>query len=157
MLERPEGTGGGTMPRAVATTTIKRPVEDVWAVVSDPTTTPKWRDSLLSVEKTSDEPTGVGSTFRGTGTMFGRHNQTEFTVAEFEADRTFAIATMTPFPLTITIVLEPAEDGTRVEMIADAEPRGFLKLAQPLMVSLGRRNNQKDLGKLRDLLERDVI
>jgi len=145
------------MPRVVASTTIKRPVEEVWAVVGDPTNTPKWRDSLLSVEKTSDAPMRVGSTFRGTGSMFGRHNRTEFTVAEVEVNRKLAVTTVTPFPFTITLALEPADKGTRIRMIADMQPRGFFKLAQPIMMTMGKRNNQNDLEKLRDLLESGAL
>lgn len=142
---------------ALASTTIKRPVEEVFAVVSDATNHPKWRSTLLSVTKTSEGPTGMGTTYRGTGKMFGRHQDTEFTVTEFDVNRTFAVAATKPFPLTITIALEPTTEGTRLDMVADAEPGGFFKLAQPLMMAIGGRRNQSDLEKLRDLMEAKAL
>ena len=145
------------MPRVVASTTIKRPVEEVFAVVSDATTGPKWRPSLLSVTKTSEGPTGVGTTYRSTGTMFGRHQDIEHTVTEFDVNRRFAVTATKPFPITITMALEPTADGTRLDMFADAKPGGFFRLAQPLMMAIGGRRNQSDLEKLRDLIEAKTV
>ena len=99
----------------------------------------------------------MGTTYRGTGKMFGRHQDTEFTVTEFDVNRTFAVAATKPFPLTITIALEPTTEGTRLDMVADAEPGGFFKLVQPLMMAIGRRRNQSDLEKLRDLMEAKAL
>ena len=95
------------MPRSVVSVAIKRPVEDVFAVLSDPTNTPKWNSTLLSAKKTSDGPTGVGTTVQSTGKMFGRQLKTEFTVTEFEVNRRYAVTSTKPFPLPMTLALEP--------------------------------------------------
>ena len=145
------------MPRSVVSVAIKRPVEDVFAVVSDPTNTPKWNSTLLSATKTSDGPTRVGTTVQSTGKMFGRHLETHFTVTEFEVNRRFAVTATKPFPLTMTLALEPTADGTRVDLTADVEPGGFFKLASPLMVRMGKRQNQSNLENLREMLEAKAL
>lgn len=145
------------MPRTVASVAIKRPVEDVFAVVSDPTNTPTWNSTLVSATKTSDGPTGVGTTVLGTGKMFGRQIETEFTVTAFEMNRRFGVTATRPFPLTITLALEAITGGTRVEMTSDVEPGGFFKLAAPLMVRMGKRQNRTNLENLRDMLEANAL
>ena len=50
---------------------IDRPVEDVWAYVSDVTNHPEFGPSLTS-EWTSEGPPGVGSTYRSTSRFLGR-------------------------------------------------------------------------------------
>jgi uncharacterized protein YndB with AHSA1/START domain len=145
------------MPRRVASVPIKRRVEDVFAVVSDPTNTPKWNSSLVSATKTSDGPTGVGTTVQSTGNMFGRQLETEFTVTEFEVNRRFAVTATKPFPLTMTLTLKPISGGTRVDLTADVEPGGLFKLASPLMVRMGKRQNQSNLENLREMLEAKAL
>lgn len=145
------------MPRSVVSVVVKRPVEDVFAVVSDPTNTPKWNSTLLSATKTSDGPTKVGTTFQSTGEMFGRQLTTEFTVTELEVNRRFAVTSTKPFPLTMALALEPTTGGTRIDLIADVEPSGFFKIVGPLMVRMGRRQNQRNLENLRDMLETKAL
>jgi len=145
------------MPRSVVSVAIKRPVEDVFAVLSDPTNTPKWNSTLLSAKKTSDGPTGVGTTVQSTGKMFGRQLKTEFTVTEFEVNRRYAVTSTKPFPLTMTFALEPTTGGTRVDLTADVEPGGFFKIVGPLMVRMGERQNRTNLENLRHMLEAKAL
>jgi uncharacterized protein YndB with AHSA1/START domain len=44
-------------------TTIDRPVEEVFRFVEDETNIPKWDNDLLKATKTSDGPIGPGTTF----------------------------------------------------------------------------------------------
>jgi hypothetical protein len=48
---------------------------------------------------------------------------------------------------------EPAADGTRVIETVEVEPGGFFKLAQPLLVRQQQSQMEKDLKKLKELLE----
>ena len=52
---------------------------------------------------------------------------------------------------------EPIEGGTRVTETYQAEPGGFFKLAEPLMVRMGKRQFQSDLDNLKDLMEANAL
>ena len=145
------------MPRANVSIAIERPVQDVFAVVSNPTNMPKWNSTLLSATKTSDGPTGVGTTVQSTGNMFGRQLQTEFTVTEFEVNRRFAVTATKPFPLVMTVALEPTTGGTRVDLTADVAPSGLFRLAGPLMARMGKRQARRNLENLRGMLEAEAL
>ena len=61
------------MVRAEVSTTIKRPVEEVFAVMSDASKNAKWVSGASETTKTSDGPIGVGTTWHGAGKFLGRH------------------------------------------------------------------------------------
>ncbi len=45
------------------------------------------------------------------------------------------------------------EGGTQFTLVSDVEPTGMYKLLGPLFGWMGRRRNQADVEKLRDILE----
>ena len=49
------------MVRAEVSTTVKRPIEQVFAVMSDASKNPKWASGISETTKTSDGPIGVGT------------------------------------------------------------------------------------------------
>ena len=49
--------------------------------------------------------------------------------------------------------LVPVDNGTQFTLVADVEPSGVYKLLGPLFAWQGRRRNQADVEKLRDILE----
>ena len=49
--------------------------------------------------------------------------------------------------------LVPVDGGTQFTLLADVEPTGLYKLLGPLFGWMGRRQNQADVERLRDILE----
>jgi len=137
--------------------TIKRPVGEVFAVLGDPANTPRWTSGMQTVTKTSDGPIGVGTTYHSTAKILGRRLEGDAEITAFEADRRIAVRGAVPFPVTISYALEPVADGTRVVQTIHAEPGGFFKLAQPILPTMLKRQGQGDLDTLRDLMEADAL
>lgn len=145
------------MARAEVSTTIKRPIEEVFAVLSDPSNNPKWISGSVETTKTSDGPIGVGTTWHGVGKFLGRRIDGDAKFTEFEANRKLTAAATSPFPVTIEITLEPVAGGTRVNQTVEGEPGGFFKLVGPLLETVAKRQFQNDLDNLRDLMEADAL
>ena len=145
------------MVRAEVSTTIKRPVEEVFAVMSDASKNPKWASGISETTKTSDGPIGVGTTWHGVGKFLGRRIESDTTYTEFEANRKFTAELTTPFPATIAFSFVAVADGTRVNQVFDGEPGGFFKLAGPLLVAAAKRQFKNDLDTFRDLMEGDAL
>lgn len=145
------------MVRAQLGTTIKRPVEEVFAVMSDLSHNPRWISAVSETTKTSDGPIGVGTTWHSVGKFLGRRMESDTNCTQFEPNRSFTYEATTPFPMTVAFTFEAVADGTRVEQVVDAEPGGFFKLAGPLLVTPAKRQFQNDLDTLRDLLEADAL
>jgi len=145
------------MMRVEVSTTIKRPIEEVFAVMSDSTNRPKWQSSVSEMTKTSDGPIGVGTTWHAISKLFGRRVEGDAEYTEYEANRTFSMKSTTPFPTTMVFTFEAVAGGTRVDQAVDAEPSGLHKLAGPLLASGAKRDMQNHLDNLRGLMEGDAL
>jgi len=133
---------------------IKRPVEEVFAFLSDLENNLKWRSSQIEVQKTSTGPIGVGTTYRMVNNVLGHRLETEAEVTEYEPNRKFtSIDKSGNFPLVAQRFFEPVKGGTRVRLVLKAEPGGFVKLAEPLVASMGKRRFETDVANLKDLME----
>jgi hypothetical protein len=49
--------------------------------------------------------------------------------------------------------VSPVEGGSQFTLFADIEPTNWLRFLGPFFTWIGRRQNQRDVEKLRDILE----
>ncbi len=137
---------------------INRPVEEVFAVLSNLENNPKWSSGFLEVKKMSEGPIGVGTTWRATQKALGQRIEGEAEVTEYEPSRKSALKSRSgPIPAKIWQTFEPVEGGTRVSIVFEAQPGGFFKLAEPLVMSMLKRNFESDLANLKDLMEAHAL
>ena|SRR5689334_12091234 len=146
------------MARIEINLVINRPVEEVFAFVSNSENLPRWRSTSLEIKKTSDGSLGVGSTFKGRFTFLGRQFDGNIVVTAHEPNQVY-VSRMAegPFPLETGYTLEPVEDGTHVSFVVEGEPGGFFKLAEPLVVSMAKRAYTTDLQNLKEMLEAQAL
>ena len=145
------------MAKLEISTVINRPVEEVFAFLSNPENDPKWR-SGIEVKKTSEGPIGVGATYRTVVTALGRRIEGEIEFTEYEPNRGYAVKSKSgPFPVENGVTFERVEGGTRVTLTTVAEPGGFFKLAEPLLVSMVKRQFEADFVNLKDLMEAHAL
>jgi uncharacterized membrane protein len=138
--------------------TINRPVEDVFAVLSKLEDTPKWSSTAIEAKITSAVPIGVGATARYVDKFLGRRFESEVEITEFEPNRKLTMqSTSGPFPFRGSLTLEGTAGRTQVSGTFEAEPGGFFKLAEPLLVRIGKRQFESDLANLKDLMEASAL
>lgn len=142
------------MARGEASIVINRPVEAVGDYLDDPGRQVEWQAGALENEKTSEGPTAVGTTYRGALVFLGRRLEWTSEVVELEPyKRIKQNITVGPLALEETYILEPVEGGTRFTIVNEGEPRGFFKLADPLVVRLLQRTLEGNLASLKEILE----
>lgn len=135
-------------------TMIGRPVDEVFAAITDLAQTPMWTPGLSEARQTSDGPLAPGATIVFTGTFFGRSFKSNAVCTGLTENKLFATKTTTaPFYLEVETALEPTPDGTQVTSIYRGESRGFVKLAEPLVIRMGRKQFETANENLRILLE----
>ena len=134
---------------------INRPVEEVFAFVTDYETHLQWQSGILEAKITSEGPLGVGSQYTYMMQLLGRRLETAGEITEHEPPSKHGWkATSGPFPVFQGAFLFEAVDGsTKVTMVAEAEPGGFFKLAEPLALRMTQRQLETSLNNLKDLLE----
>lgn len=63
-----------------------------------------------------------------------------------------------PFPMETTYTWEDIAAGaTRMTLRNRGNPAGFARIAGPIMAGAMRRANRKDLSRLKQILEREVV
>ncbi len=86
--------------------------------------------------------------------FLGRKIESTSEVTEFEPNKKVSLkVTSGPIPFEATTSFEAQEDGTRVSTVANAELGGFFRIAEPIVVRMGRRQIETDMANLTDLLE----
>lgn len=72
------------------TTRIERPVEEVFAFLSDFENIPRWNYYVLQVTKTSEGPIGVGTTYH----QVRKTDEQDYQITEFQPDHGVAVKTL---------------------------------------------------------------
>ena len=140
------------MIRVEASVVIDRPPEEVFAYATDPANAPAWQSSAL--EASVDGPLQAGATGREVRKFLGRRMESTMRVEEYEPPRRFALqVTSGPVPFHIQQTIEPAGEGSRVDVVMEGEPGGFFKLAEPLVERGVRRELEGNFATLKDILE----
>ena len=135
--------------------TISRPAGVVAAYAGDPSNAPAWYANIASIRWETEPPLREGSRVAFTAHFLGRELAYTYEITEFVPDERLVMRTAQgPFPMETTYTWQPAGDrSTRMTLRNRGEPAGFSKLAGPFMAFAMRRANQKDLRKLRSILE----
>lgn len=146
------------MAKIEVSTVISRPVEEVFAVLSNEENRPKWSATTIEVKKTSEGPIGAGTTWRGVDKIFGQRLQRESVFTEYEPKRKITQkSTSGPVPFEVQLMFETVEGGTHVIVIAEAQPSGLFKLAGPLLMRLRKRQFATDLANVKAMIEANAF
>jgi hypothetical protein len=136
------------------TVTIRRAVEDVFAFLADFENIPSWNYAIVETKKTSPGPVGVGTTYRQLRSIPSRSEE-GFQVTVFEPSSRLEVhGDVGPFTATISYLLVPTDDGTRLTNAVDLESAsGPLRLLAPLATSRVKTAVAANLDTLKQLLE----
>jgi hypothetical protein len=111
---------------------------------------PAWNPECLTVEKTSDGPVGVGTTYTGKMRRVGRI-KTE--IVALDGPNSFStIERSRGAEGTFDFCFTPYDGGTRMEVTMRLQPRGPMRLLEPLM----RRMVPKMLADLCESARRGI-
>ena len=134
---------------------IKRPIEEVFAVLANLENDAKWHSAFVEVRNMSGGSLGVGARFLVFEGFLGRRSSgAEYEVTEYEPNRLAGWKTVSgPLKLKLWRTFEPVDGGTRFVVRYEGEPNGVLKLAWPLITRMVKRQQGGDMSKLKELME----
>jgi uncharacterized membrane protein len=131
--------------------TIARPVEDVFAYVSDPAHLPEWQESALAADWIER-----GKRFRERRTFLGRTAEVELEVTAYEQDRRFDVKSVSgPVRFEIRHAFAATDEGTSLQLTAEAAVGGALRVAAAMAKKQAERQFRSDLERLKEVLEEE--
>jgi uncharacterized membrane protein len=133
---------------------IRRPVEAVFAFVSDLRQSPQWEGATREAHVTPDGPPTVGTRVRKAGSLLGVKLEATNEITALEPNRSLSMkGSSGPASMEGTWRFEAAGEGTRFSSTVQVEPGGLFKAAGPLLASRFKKQQEADMQRLKELLE----
>ena len=135
---------------------VDKPPEDVWAVVSDPSTHTAWRPALVEFRQVSDPPLAVGSHIREKIRWRGRTIEIDDVVTALEPPRRLGMrGGWKAADFELDLLLEPRDGGTLASFDWSFRPKTLLmRLTTPLLSRTLRGATKDELAGLKSYVER---
>jgi hypothetical protein len=134
---------------------IRRPREQVAAFAGRLDNAPQWHVDIESMEWKTSPPMRVGSQVVFIAHFLGRRLIYTYEIVEMVAGERLVMRTAAgPFPMETSYTWQSITAGsTRMTLRNRGNPTGFAKLVAPFTTAAMRKANQKDLARLKSILE----
>jgi len=134
---------------------IGRPIDEVFDVVADARSEPRYNPRMVRVELLSDEPVGLGARFRAQ-LRSSRGRVVPMTIEWVAVERPRRLGAVTrsaAFEASGELRLEFVEDGTLLRWSWDVRPQGAMRRLAPVAGVLGGWRERRLRVSLKRLLE----
>lgn len=136
---------------------IDRPVEEVFAYVSDLQNSPQWQNGVLEARRTTKGALGVGTQYTSVRKFMGRRMEAVIEFVAYEPNKKIAFkSTSGTTPFEEYFLFESTAEGTRLTSVLELQTGGLMGLADPLIAGSIKRQMDANFGDLKDLLESRV-
>ena len=137
-----------------ATTTMAVPREEVARYVIDHRNDPVWIGGISESELLGEPPIAIGSRVRRVASFMGKRIEYVNEVTRLDQGKTLEMRSVrSPFPMVVTYTFDDMEEGTRASVRVQGDPSALYRLAGPLLSRQVRRSVQRDLERLKEILE----
>jgi hypothetical protein len=109
---------------------------------------------MVRAEKITPGPVGKGTRFRSAVTSWGRTAEMLVECTGYDRPKLFATTTtMAQADISYTLRFEPTPAGTRMRWSGDVHARGAIRLLDPVITLLGRRQELRIWAAMKRHLE----
>jgi len=136
---------------------IERPIEDVFAFLTDARNNPLWQANagLKATRQEPEEPVGVGTRITETWQFLGRKTEATREVTEYEPNHKCThqhLRGASPIKEG-TLLFEPVAEGTRCTFTALVQAGGIFALAEPFLANTLKKGMKTSLAEAKHVLE----
>lgn len=145
------------MTRFEHSVVIERPLEEVWAYVTEVGNNPVWQGPIIEVRRGAVGPLDLGTEIEEVAHFLGKRFEITLEVIEHDPPKRCAVRTAAgPVRLDGTYSFSTVDGGTRFSTEGEVEASGFFKLAEPVFARMARREWVSSCENLKDVLEADA-
>lgn len=135
----------------VRETVIRRPADVVFAFCSDLRNELRWNPDARSVELLSTGPLGVGTRFRA---KWRGAPSTVVELVQFDPPRAWETKARTMGMEARTAAsVAPVDGGSRYRIRVELHPRGLSRLLAPMALFVMRRQESRNMARIREAIE----
>jgi uncharacterized protein YndB with AHSA1/START domain len=145
------------MTEGRAAIVIARPLEDVFAVLTDPEKTPAWSQSAVEERWLTPPPVGVGSRRLAVTRGMGRTSQNVAEVTAYEPGRGWTMTSVSGPRFVASADFATVDHGTRIDFTWSFALTGALRFMEPVIVRVFMRQFEQDLVRLKAMMESDRL
>ncbi|MFI8685044.1 SRPBCC family protein [Rossellomorea sp. NPDC077527] len=137
--------------------TIQCPIQKVAEYAADPDHAPEWYVNIDSAEWRTEKPLSLHSQIAFKARFLGKDLSYVYEIKELIPGRKLVMKTANgPFPMETTYEWESIDDQTTKMTLRNCgNPTGFSKVMTPLISTMMRKANRKDLKKIKEILENE--
>ncbi len=139
------------MPVISNSVVIRCTPEEAFDYLSDHRSELEWNPTCKVMEKITDGPVGAGTKFRAKWKL---SPVVELEIVEYDRPHRWKVHNGGALEVTMTVRLEPANEGTRLVTHFDVRPHGPLRLIFPIMLRRLRADENANMSHIREVLER---
>jgi uncharacterized membrane protein len=132
---------------------IGRPIEEVFAFLTDVTNHPRWDTSSIEMVPLQPGPWRKGLEFHEVRRIGPRITEVRSRIAGFEPDRSMDLESLTGPSFRGHWRLSAADGGTRLRWTGELQPTGVMRFIAPLIERQFRRATATNFERLQQLLE----
>jgi uncharacterized protein YndB with AHSA1/START domain len=140
------------MIRHEVTIHLDKPVEQVFAFLTDTGKLSTWQSNLIKSEQLTEGPLRTGSRFREIRLINNKEEEIEAEITTLEPNRRLETKTVTKPQAMVSYSLEPEQGGTRLHYKFVLETSGPMRLMEPIMASSIKKGSQADFETLKRVL-----
>jgi hypothetical protein len=141
------------MTVAHAAIDVARPVDEVFAVLTDPTRTPVWSSSAVEERWLTPPPHGIGSRRLAVTKGFGRRSENVAEVTAYEENRAWTMTSVSGPRFVASATFAPITGGTHIDFTWRFDLGRPLRVVEPIVMRAFMHSFKRDLGTLKALLE----
>jgi uncharacterized membrane protein len=139
-------------------TTIYRPIQQVFDFVSTPENDSQWQYGTLAAARLPDGAVRLGSFFRTIGHLLGQRMQGIFEVTEYEPNGKYAFRSISgPLHLQTCYTFEAVSGSTKISITTQAHAANLFEMNERLLERRMKKQLKENLALLKDLLEAKQI
>ena len=127
--------------------------EDVFAYISDFSTSQEWDPGVVKAQRLNDAAVGEGTEFRLVAEFLGRKTALTYRIVEYDPPRAVTLRGENATVISNDrITFEAADQGTRITYDAELVLKGPLRIADPLLGLAFNRVGDRALAGLKNKL-----
>ncbi len=132
---------------------INKPVAEVFAYVTDPSTATKWQGGLDAVIPEGPQDV-VGTKYTEVRKFMGQQMKSTLQITAYEQNAKWGARVLNgPVPYEVTQTYAAEGNGTRMTTEVRGEPKGFFKIAEGALQGQLQKSLDEDGQRLKKLLE----